>query len=155
MEIYRQREWSTFTFAATSIGCAIAIAAIWAKHGNTPQVTAAIVAGVAAIILLSRGSTLVTVTNADLFVQVGHTPLTKRTIPLETIVRVERMRIPWYLAKPVKGWGARVERYCAAPGHAFFVYPFKGKPCIIQSNDTKNVLAALKRARPQIEIIEK
>ncbi len=158
MNFYEQREWSLYTVFSTAAGILLALLIICAEKGGSALAQTLpwflpMLLGIGLFILAINGSIHIALNATELKVSIGHLAFMRRTLPLDTILRIERTRVAWYQAKPKKGWGVKTERYAVAPGEAFTVYSATGKPCVIQSKNTEAILSLLKRHRSRIEFV--
>ena len=158
MEIYGRREWSAMTLAGILTGIGVAYFFVCAERGDRLAAEDAswflpVMLGIAVFVMTVRGSARIAVTADELKVCVGYGPFMRRTLPLDGILSIERTRVPWYRAQPSKGWGIRRECYAVSPGAAFLVRSGEGKPCLIQSRHTEEILSILARTRPGLKIL--
>ena len=156
MYIYERREWSFYGIFSILCGCVLVGVIILFDQGQDFFVRYAfrlflLLFAIAFLSIASRANIWIALTGEELKIRVGYV-LARRTIRCDDILGAERVRIRWTQAQVSRGWFSGVERFAVSPGPGFRIDVKNGKPCIVQSRYTEEILAALKRTAPAAAI---
>lgn len=155
---YAEREWGLLRIGLTLGSCLLALLflcweySVEAVYRSTPIVVPIVLCFVLLNILLFR-KIWIGITRTEIKISAGI--FRKRKIQIADIASIERTKVGFWFANTHKGWLVKVERYAVARGDAFQINlkeGRKGKPCIVQSDNTDEILKILRRVDPSIEI---
>lgn len=155
---YAEREWSLLGIAFTVAGCFFAFLYLYLEYGayefvETAPFIVPLVIGLGFLNVVLFRKIWIGVTKAEIKVSTGI--FRKRTIQIADIESLERTKVGFFTASTHKGWFVKVERFAVSRGDAFRIdlkEGVKGKPCIIQSKNTDEIIKILRRINPAIEI---
>lgn len=155
---YAEKEWSLLGIGVTILGCLLAFLFVYLEYGayefaeSAPVIVPVVlIIGFLNIVLFRKMS--IRITKTEIKISAGI--FRRRKIRIADIASVERTKVGFWSANTHKGWFVKVERYAVAKGDAFQINikkGCKGKPCIVQSRNTEEVLKVLRRIDPAIEI---
>lgn len=156
---YAEREWSLLGIGITVAACLFGFFCFYMEYGayefaEMAPIIVPLVGAVGFLNIVLFRKIWIGITRTEIKISAGI--LRKRKIQIADIASVERTKVGLLSATVHKGWLVKVERYAVSKGEAFQINlkaGVKGKPCIVQSRNTEEILKVLRRIAPAIEIL--